>query len=469
MNDELQFNVTDYRAEDGGVLDAWADLYGANWLFVTGYDCWFYWNSTHWQKDEQRALQRQIEALLDAMNQAARAELAAAKAARDDDAVAMLKCYVGATKRSKSRVASVVGMAEARRAVPADILNSGNVLNLKNGLLDLTTYEIRPHSPTDYQTYLLDYDYDPAALAPRFEQYLAEVQIDEETGETDGELCTLTQELMGYSLTNETNHEAMSWLSGEGGNGKTVLITVIQWLLGPLCCSVDFQFIGMPGNYDIAEIQGKRVIFSTESERGGRMAEGYIKRIVSGERINARPIYGSPFEFKSTAKIWWAMNDKPIVRDTGNAIWRRLKLIPFNRTFSDGDRDVNLLQTLEGELSGILNFALDGLRRLRQRGRLPESAAVAAAVAEYKHESNPVSQWVDEETSPISGMLTVSTGTLQKSLYENYAAWCNRNGRQELNSTNFGKELKRLRVPHKRGNVGMIYALLLHADGGIRV
>ena len=468
MKDELQFNVTDYRAEDGGVLDAWADLYGANWLFVTGYECWYFWNGTHWQKDEGRALQRQVQQLLDAMNQAARVELAAAKDAQDKDAVSMLKCYVGATKRSKARVASIIGMAEALRAVPAEMLDSGNVLNLQNGLLDLNTFELRPHSPTDYQTYVLGYPYDPKATAKRFEQYLLEVLVNEAAGQSDTELCILTQELMGYSLTNETLHEVMSWLSGEGGNGKTVLITVIQWLLGPLCCSVDFQSIGLPGNYDIAEIQGKRVIFSTESERGGRMAEGYIKRIVSGERINARAIYGKPFEFKSTAKIWWAMNDRPIVKDTGNAIWRRLKLIPFNRTFSEHEKDVNLLPTLESELSGILNFALDGLRRLRQRGRLPESAAVTAAISEYKQESNPVAQWVEDETTTIAGTLTASNGTLQSNLYLSYSAWCNRNGRQELNSTNFGKELKRLRIGHRKVNVGMVYALVLNSEPGFR-
>ena len=162
------------------------------------------------------------------------------------------------------------------------------------------------------------------------------------------------------------------------------------------------------------------------------------------------------------------MNDRPIVKDTGNAIWRRLKLIPFNRTFSEHEKDVNLLPTLESELSGILNFALDGLRRLRQRGRLPESAAVTAAISEYKQESNPVAQWVEDETTTIAGTLTASNGTLQSNLYLSYSAWCNRNGRQELNSTNFGKELKRLRIGHRKVNVGMVYALVLNSEPGFR-
>lgn len=455
----LTFDLFRYRAEDGGILDAWHDLYSAGWMFVTGYDVWYRWQGTHWAKDEHQALQRQIETLMDAMNRAAAAELAAA--GDDDEDKKFLVAMRAATKRSRARVASVEGMAQARCAVRAADLDAGNALNLRNGVLDLDSITLRPHAPGDRFTYVLDYDYDPDALAPRFEQFVGEVLVNEEPDEngrwvTDIELCTMFQELLGYSLTNDTRHEVMTWLSGEGGNGKTVAITIMQMLLGPLCCSVDFQTIGQPGNYDLAELPGRRVAFSTESERGGKVAEGWIKRIVSGERINARAIYGSPFEFKSTAKIWWAMNDKPIIRDTSNAIWRRLKLIPFHRTFTERDRDPTLLNKLAGELPGILNFALDGLRRLRQRGSFPESAAVAAAINEYRMESNPVAQWLGERTTP-----TGEPSTLASALFEDYQLWATRNGRQAMNATNFGRELKRLRLQRTKKMTGWFYNVSL--------
>lgn len=310
-------------------------------------------------------------------------------------------------------------------------------------------------------TYCLTYDYDPSATCPRYEQFLSEVLVKEDqdaNGQwmTDFELCQLYQEMTGYSLTNDTKFEVMTWLSGEGGNGKSVAIAVTQKLLGPLCTSIDFQTIGTPGNYDLSDIPGRRVIFSTESERGGRVAEGYLKRIVSGERIKARPIYGAQFEFNSVSKIWWAMNDKPIIKDTGNSIWRRLRLIPFYRTFTDQDKDPELGAKLEAEQSGILNFALDGLRRLRQRGRLPEAAAVTKAVKQYKHESNPVAQWLDESTVAKPGIET--SGIY---IYADYERWCLRNGRQSLNNVNFGKELRRLGVVGKRKTAGMVYPLAL--------
>ena len=464
----LTFDLFQYRAEDGGILDCWHDLYSEQWMFVTGYDAWYRWRGTHWAKDEQQGLQRQVEALMDAMNRAAAAELALlpdpGPLGDDPETAALptfLKAIKRATKRSRARVASVEGMAQARCAVRAADLDAGNVLNLKNGTLDLDSLALRAHTPGDRLTYVLDYDHDPDALAPRFEQFVSEVLVNEEPDETgrwvtDIDLCTMFQELLGYSLTNDTRHEVMTWLSGDGGNGKTVAITTMQMLLGPLCCSVDFQTIGQPGNYDLAELPGRRVAFSTESERGGKVAEGWIKRIVSGERINARAIYGSPFEFKATAKVWWAMNDKPLIRDTSNAIWRRLKLIPFHRTFTEQDKDPSLLHKLAGELPGILNFALDGLRRLRQRGRFPESRAVAAAIDEYRMESNPVAQWLAECTTPAEG-----PATLASALFEDYQAWATRNGRQAMNATNFGRELKRGRMQRTKKMTGWFYNVSL--------
>lgn len=471
MVTQTQFNLLDYRAEDGGILDAWLDLYGDTWLYVTGYESWYKWTGTHWAKDECLSILAQIQALMDAMNKAARdllhdtfADLADPNISEDEKKEAakdieLYKAYINATKRTKARVASVEGMAQAKRAAAAGMLDAGNVLNLRNGTLDLDTITLRQHCKDDHLTYCLDYDYNPAATCPRYEQFLCEVLVKEEQDDngqwvTDIELCQLYQELKGYSLTNDTKFEVMTWLSGEGGNGKSVEISTTQKLLGPLCASIDFQTIGTPGNYDLSDIPGRRVIFSTESERGGKVAEGYLKRIVSGERIKARPIYGAQFEFNSVSKVWWAMNDKPIIKDTGNSIWRRLKLIPFNRTFTDQDKDPELTQKLEDELAGILNFALDGLRRLRQRGKLPESAAVTQAVKQYKHESNPVAQWLDECALVKPG---IETSGLY--VYADYERWCVRNGRQSLNNVNFGKELRRLGVVGKRKTQGMVYSL----------
>lgn len=454
------FDLTDYRPEDGGILDLWFELYGTNRMFAVGFDEWFVWSITHWKKDKTLSVLTEIERLMDVMNRKAREGLASAVEKEDKRFWGQ---YVNATNRSKSRVTSVEGMARGRCGFDSGEINGGNTLNLSNGVLDLTTLQLRPHSQDDHFTYCLPYGYDAGAVCPRFERFVSEVFVKENTLETDDELCTLYQESLGYALTNDTKHETMFWFSGDGGNGKTVAITIIQKLLGPLCFSVSFEEMGKAGNYDLAEVTGKRVIFSTESERGGKLAEGHIKRIVSGERINTRPIYGSPFEFQSTAKIFWAMNDLPVIKDTSNGVWRRLKLFPFLRTFTSKDKDPDLIPKLEAELSGILNFALTGLKNLRGRGHFSESKAVTAAVEEYRHENNPIQQWLDERTQPTytPGEMPLDYRTSAKTLFEDYRGWAEQNGRLTMNSTNFGRELRRLGIPKKDAREGIMYAVII--------
>lgn len=450
-------NVFDYDPEDGGLLDAWTDKFSSDWVYVTGYDVWYAWNESHWQRDEMLEIHFQIEEMMRAMNSQARKAATKAKADGDENKEKAFRTYVASTKRSSSRVGSVEKMARAKRTRAAAMLDTGNVLNLRNGTLDLDTLILRDHDRADILTYTLPYEYDYYATCPRFRKFIDEVLVKEDGKTPDLDLASVTQELLGYSLTKDTNQEAMVWLAGEGGNGKTVMITILSKLLGPLAVGMNFQTIGMAGNYDLAELPGKRIVFSTESERGGNMAEGYIKRIVSGETINARPIYGSPFFFQSTAKIWWAMNDKPTVRDTSNALYRRLKLIPFYRVFRDSEKDIHLISKLSEELPGILNWALEGLLRLRRQGQFTAAAAMTTAKDEFRYESNPIAQWLRERTE--AGGTTVAT-----SAYENYSRWCTRSNNKELTSNAFGRELTRLNIKSEQKRTGKMYPFTLLSE-----
>jgi len=439
-----------YKTEDGGILDVWLALYGDGWLFVNGYDTWSRWTGTHWQRDESQEINSEIQTLMQTLNDLAHDRK---RAAGDDKAAAAAAtAHISATRRSRSRVASIEGMAQANRSARVADLDAGNLLNLQNGTLDLDTLEMTPHDRARAMTYCLPYAYDPQAICPRFRSFVREVLVLEGTTDPDDDLVRLFQELVGYTLTTDTRHEVMVWLAGEGGNGKTVAITILRDLLGGMAGSVDFQTLGATGNYDLADLPGKRLVFSTESKRGGHMAEELLRRIVSGERINTRPIYGSPFNFDPVAKIWWAMNDKPVIRDTSNATWRRLKLIPFNRTFSDAEKDIHLLDKLRDELPGILNWALDGLSRLRAQGAFSPAAAADNAANDYRRESNPIAQWLAECTSKAPENLYP---TASSAAYANYKTWCEANGRSALNSTNFGTEIKRTGVTARRTTRGM--------------
>lgn len=474
-------NALIYRAEDGGILDAWLEYYGDDWLFVVGPDKWHYWAGSHWMIDEKLIVQSQIESLMDAMNKQCSAYMSNApgkiKAISEKYAKADLdipdaaikeieniktryevaKTMHKATKRSSARIGSVEIMARAKRGQSVNQMDTNESINLKNGALNLRALELIPHNRDDMFTYCLDYEYDPAADCPQFKRFISEVLVKDGTTETDHALVKLFQELLGYSLTPHVKREVMVWMFGEGGNGKSVAISVIEGLLGPMSMSIDFQTVGTPGNYDLADIPGKRVLFSTEAERNKFMAEGYIKRIVTGDTINTRPIYGSTIRFKSTAKIWWSMNDKPQIRDTTDSMWRRMKLIPFLRKFEEGkNADPELTTKLLAELSGILNWALDGLVRLKVDGKFTQSDAADEAKRQYREEANPVAQWLNTQTCRTS-----QPNTLAGALFRNYMEWCGQQNEKPVSSTQFGKDLKRLKVPSERKTAGQLYYLAI--------
>ena len=484
----LNKNPLDYRPEDGGILDVWRRAYGEKWRYVTGYEIWRKWAETHWELDQDRGIPAQIQDLTDALNRLARKEsdridalnqgIRATNKANKTEAAEIFnaaKPYVAATKRSAARVRSVVYMAENKQATSAERWDQGNILNLKNGVLDLDTLKVREQTRDDLLTYVLPYEYNEAATAPKFEKFISEILVktDEDgnftgkkdkdgnpTAETDQELVNLFQELWGYTLTTDTSKHAMAWLSGEGSNGKSLALSILQALLGPLALTVNFAELGNPRSYVKSDIPGKRMILSTESERGATVAEGEIRQIASGDRQSTRPIYGSNFQFTPVCTIWWAMNDKPVIKDTSNAMWRRLKLIPFNQTFSETpkpgemQRDTELQSKLMAELPGILNWAIVGLERLRKNGKFTRSAAMEKAIADYKNESNPVDQWRGER---LGEETKNQTWIMQSVLYQDYTAWCYQNGRHALASANFSTELKRLGILNKRSNRGSLF------------
>jgi putative DNA primase/helicase len=152
------------------------------------------------------------------------------------------------------------------------------------------------------------------------------------------------------------------------------------------------------------------------------------------------------------------MNDKPRITDTSNAIWRRLQLIPFNRTFPKHEQDTRLTFKLLEELPGILNWALWGLVDLRQTNHFMAVQAVELAKQAYRRESNPVQQWAEERTN-VTEMPLTKAGVL----FDDFIQWLDANGHPKhmFNSTQFGLELKRLKYLCKRIPQGVRYFLAL--------
>jgi P4 family phage/plasmid primase-like protien len=265
-------------------------------------------------------------------------------------------------------------------------------LNVENGTINLKTGGLRPHDPADLISKLSPVVYDPAATAPRFGRFLAEVL-------PSSEVRAYIQRAAGYSLTGITREHCLFLLIGAGRNGKGVLMRLLLRTLGSYAMTAPegllIQKSGMEHPTELAGLEGARFVFISELPPRSRWDESRLKGITGGDPQRARFMRQDFFEFQPACKLWVAGNERPRVNGTSDAIWERLKEVRFPVQFRDEDdplperqrwpvKDPKLEEEhFPGELSGILTWAVKGCLEWQRRG-LGEPPEVRTATAEYR-------------------------------------------------------------------------------------
>lgn len=325
----------------------------------------------------------------------------------------------------------VVAKLEADRFIKQKELNSTELLNLKNGMLNLKTGELFQHSPDIYSTIQLDVTYNQNATCENWIRTLNEIFEDNQ-----GKI-RLFQEFCGLCLTKEVKYHKALFCIGEGANGKSTLLNVLMRILGrdnytsiPLEKFQDFHYI--------ANLFGKLANISIETNAKSSVYDSVFKAIVTGDSLTADRKYKRPITFNPFCKLILAVNNMPRVDDKTAAFFRRLLILRFNRQFAEEEQNKNLINELLEELDGIFLWCLEGLSRLRQRNYFDVDASMRQEIDEYKRENNNVLLFVDEEC-----MFRIDLAVTKKELYIAYKDWCKENGHRELSKNKFGKELRK--------------------------
>jgi putative DNA primase/helicase len=232
-----------------------------------------------------------------------------------------------------------------------------------------------------------------------------------------------------------------------GANGKSTFLNTLRALVGGYGCQASPQsFIAQKydtgSRSDIVRISHARFIATSETEQHHRLAESFVKQWTGGEQISTRQLYGKQMEFLPPGKIWLASNHKPVIRGGDDAIWRRIRLVSFDRTFGTKERDPHLAKKLANEFSGILNWAIEGCIKWQKQGLNPPKS-VLAAVQQYRDEMDVVGAWIEENCE-----LGADRKELVNSLYLDFKTWAENNTElvlkrrefvQEMNERNFTK------------------------------
>jgi len=230
-----------------------------------------------------------------------------------------------------NRIRAIIQLAETEPgiSVTSEKLDADPwLLNCSNGTVDLRTGEVLTHNKKNLCTKQVPVVFDASAKCPTWKSFLKRIM--------DGKmsLVSFLQRAIGYALTGRTNEQVLFLLHGTGANGKTTFVETIRMLLGDYAQQSEFETFlfrkngGGPRN-DIARLKGARFVSAVEAEQGCRLSETIIKQTTGGDRITARFLYREYFEFSPQFKLFLVSNHKPQIIGTEDAIWRRIRLVPF--------------------------------------------------------------------------------------------------------------------------------------------
>jgi putative DNA primase/helicase len=334
---------------------------------------------------------------------------------------------------------------------------SSNLINLMNGVYNLDDSTLYEHDPKYYFTTQLPFEYRPNASYTWWQVYLETTFVKPETHETDIELIEFVQEAIGYSLTSDVRQHVTFWCLGVGSNGKGTLFHVLERLTGPAFFPINVKLLGQ-NPYQLAELGNKRIAACSEANATDNLIDdAQIKALVAGDTMPARSPHQRPFSLHPHVKLWWSMNQLPPVADSSEGFWRRVRVIPFNRMFEGKEKIIELQDYLDLELSGIFNWAMEGLRRLNSRGHFDEPPQVTEITAKYRHEANPVSLFIEDECTTEKELVRCSGIT---EVYQAYRGWCQLNGYRPVASRRFRNEMSRLGYPVRWRNPPLDKALI---------
>lgn len=409
---DIDKQLMDFNCTDSGNAEVFAHLFGELVRYDHARGRWLVFSDHRWQPDPLGQLTLFAKA-------AARARYFAAAAADND-----LARKWGFSSESDSRIRAALSLA--RSEPPIADRGSGwdhdpLLLGVTNGVIDLTTGDLREGQPADRITKQAACAFDPAATCPRWLSFLDEVF------EGDAELIEFVRLAVGYSLTGLNREQVFFFLYGSGSNGKSVFTGALRELWGGYGKDTPFSTFELNARSsipsDLAALAGARFITASETSERARMNEARIKAFTGESLVTARQLYKEEFSFVPEGKLWLSGNHRPEITDDSDAFWRRVRLIPFDRQFTGSEVDPELPAKLRQEQPGILAWAVGGAVAYLRAGRLPLPDRVKAETESYRETTDPLADFLRDRC--------VKGATLQvpaAAVFAAYEDWCESEG-----------------------------------------
>lgn len=300
--------------------------------------------------------------------------------------------------------------------LPSQLDSDPWAFNCLSGTIDLRTGELRPHRREDLITRLAPVEYRPELPTPLWDAFLERIFAG------DRELIRFVQQFLGMALTGDISEQYLVIFHGQGNNGKSVLLDTVHFIMGPYAVQAPPDLLTLSKHREhpteIADLWGCRLVAASETEEQSQMRLQMVKRLTGDARLKGRFMRRDFFEFDRTHKLILVTNNLPVVREDSEAVWRRVRLVPFSVIIPEAERDPRLLLKLREEAGGILVWLVRGCMDWRAHG-LIMPPAVRAATEQYRGEADHTGRFLADCCTLAAG-LWVASGSLTKE----YEQWC---------------------------------------------
>ena len=332
------------------------------------------------------------------------------------------------------------------------------VLNLRNGLYNTQTEELSPHTPEFLSTIRIPLSCDPKADCPRIQQFFTEVLREED--------IPIIEELFGYSLVPDYKIQRAFLFTGDGANGKSTLLELLKHFVGKdNCTNLSLQAL-VSHRFAVASLFGKLVNIYADIPSTRMDSVGLFKMLTGGDTVRAEKKFKDDFFFINYARLVFSTNKPPWVEEDTSAFWRRWIMINFSNKFNGSTADIAILDKLtnESELSGLLNIALKGLKRLLNRHRYSYEQSPDEVAEKYRKSANVTFAFIENMCEPAA-----DAWISKDELYDAFANYCNKHDLSPLGKESFGRTLKDVNNAHVKSRQRRVDGVKAWGWEGIRL
>lgn len=438
-----------YDLSDTGNARRFVDTFGDVLRYNYDNKNWVVWDSRTWTKDTTQRTKNLADRMIKEMQQE---YFDTYQEGDKDKAEAMLKNikHLSSSSGKEAMLKEAMHLEEIA-TTNADYDKDPFLLNCENGVVDLRTGQLLPHDKTLMLSKNTHIAVDKEGEPKEWLKALQGIFIN------DKDTLNFVHRAVGYTLCGSTREQCFFQCYGNGSNGKSVFLNTINGIMGDYAMNAQVESVLTRGQSssanaspDIARMNGARFVRTNEPNEGSRFNEGLVKQLTAGnDKITARFLYGTDFEFTPVFKLWIACNYKIGVRGTDKGIWRRMRLIPFEAEFEGKNNDRTLEDKIKAELPKILWWAIKGCLEWQENG-LGESEKVKIATNEYKEEMDIITSFAKEciKKRPYSKVKA-------SEVYRAYKNWARNGNEYEMPQAKFGREMAK--KFHKENVNGFIY------------